>query len=129
MIDVPDVPGHQIRVYELHYVYPKNGMVIDGVQVKESTTYGSSDYTNWTGLFNVYSVFMLEDGNKIFARGGGATQTASDGRRSYSFTTQIIGGTGRFTAIRGQLQGRGERGIGANSVTESNTSGDYWFEK
>jgi len=52
-IDVNDVPGHQIRVYELHYDYPTDGMVIEGVQVKESTTYGMSDYTGWTGTFSV----------------------------------------------------------------------------
>ena len=78
-IDVGDVPGHQVRVYELHFVFPKDGMVIEGVQAKESTTYGMSDYTNWTGLFNTYAVYSMEDGSTIFVRAGGATQTGADG--------------------------------------------------
>jgi len=35
-IDVGDVPGHQVRVYELYYEYPKKELVFDGVAVKES---------------------------------------------------------------------------------------------
>jgi hypothetical protein len=128
-IDVGDVPGHQVRVYELHFVYPKDGMVIEGVQAKESTTYGMSDYTNWTGLFNTYAVYSMEDGSKIFVRGGGATQTGADGKRSYSFADRIVGGTGRFKGIRGQMRGKGERPAGATGVTESESSSEYWFEE
>jgi len=127
-IDVGDVPGHQVRVYQIHFVYPKDGMVIDGAQVKESETYGMSDYTNGTGLFNIYAVYLMEDGSKVFARGGGATQSSADGARSFYAATQIVGGTGRYKAIRGQVRAKGQRAAGANSLTDE-SSGEYWFEE
>jgi hypothetical protein len=128
-IDVGDTLGHQVRVYQLHYEYPKDSLVFDGVQVTQSTTNGMSDYTNWNGSFTTYSVFVLEDGNKIFTRGGGATQTGPDGTRSYSYVDNILGGTGRFRAIRGQMRGKGQRAAGANSVMETESSGEYWLEQ
>lgn len=127
-IDVGDVPGHQVRVYQIHFVYPKDGMVIDGVQVTESETYGMSDYTGGTGLLSLYAVYMLEDGSKIFANGGGATQSAADGTRWFYAATQIVGGTGRYKGIRGQVRAKGQRAAGASSLTDEN-SGEYWFEQ
>ena len=75
VIDVGDAPGHQVRIYQLKYKYPKKDLVFLGVPVKESFTSGVSDYTNGSGPFTNYSVYILEDGNKIFSRGGGSTPT------------------------------------------------------
>jgi hypothetical protein len=38
----------------------------------------------------------MEDASKVFGRGGGATQSAADGARSFYAATQIVGGTGRL---------------------------------
>lgn len=127
-IDVGDNPGHQVRVYQLKYQYPKKDLVFLGVPVKESTTAGISDYTNWSGSFITYSVYMLEDGNKVFARGSGSTQTGPDGARKFSFVDNFVGGTGPYKGIRGQYRGAGERAAGAKSLTESQ-SGEYWIEQ
>ena len=78
-IDVGDAPGHQVRIYQLKYKYPKKDLMFLGVAVKESFTSGISDYTNGSGQFTNYSVYVLEDGNKIFSRGGGSTQSGADG--------------------------------------------------
>lgn len=129
VIDVPDAPGHQVRVFELLHVSQKDGMIIDGVQVKEWTTYGTSDYTNWTGHFTQYNIYTMEDGSKVFARGGGTSQSDANGRRAYSYVDHIIGGTGRFKGIRGEIFGRGERPTGANSVMDSESHGEYWFDQ
>jgi hypothetical protein len=126
-IEVGDIPGHQVRVYQLKYQYPKKDLVFLGIPVKESTTAGMSDYTNLSGSFVTYSVYLLEDGNKIFARGSGSTQTASDGARRFSFVDNFVGGTGQFKGIRGQYRGAGERAAGAKTLTESQ-SGEYWIE-
>lgn len=127
-IDVGDAPGHQVRIYQLKYKYPKKDLVFLGVPVKESFTSGISDYTNGSGQFSNYSVYVLEDGNKIFSRGGGSTQSGTDGARKYSYVDNFVGGTGKFRGIRGQLRGAGERAPGAKSLTESE-SGEYWVEE
>ena len=38
LIDVGDVPGHQVRVYELHCTFPNNAPVMNGVAIKEQWT-------------------------------------------------------------------------------------------
>lgn len=131
-IDVGDRPGHQVRIYEIRYEYPAKDLAFAGVVVKESMTRGMSDYVNWSGGFNTYSVYLLEDGNKIFSRSTGTTQstTNADGTRAFkfSFVETFVGGTGRFKGIRGQQRGGGERAAGANSLTQE-SSGEYWFEE
>lgn len=127
-IDVGDVPGHQVRIYQLKYQYPKKDLIFLGIAVKESVTSGISDYTNWSGQFTTYSVYLLEDGNKIFARGAGNNQSGADGERKFSFVENFVGGTGKFRGIRGQVRGAGERAPGAKAITESQ-SGEYWIEE
>jgi hypothetical protein len=50
-IDVGDVPGHQVRVYEVHSTYPSDAPVYNGVKVKESWNRSLSDYTDGSGRF------------------------------------------------------------------------------
>jgi hypothetical protein len=38
IIDVGDVPGHQVRVYEISWTYKKGELAFDGVEVKEAWT-------------------------------------------------------------------------------------------
>ena len=127
-IDAGDFPGHQVRIYQLKYRYPKKDLVFLGVQVTESVTTGISDYTNWSGQFTTYSVYTLEDGTKVFAKGGGSTQSEPSGARKFSYVDNFLGGTGRFRGIRGQVRGSGERAAGAKSITET-SSGEYWIEE
>ena len=50
VIEVDDVAGHQIRIYELQRTYPsENGIVLDGEHVIEEWSRGSSNYTNGIG--------------------------------------------------------------------------------
>jgi len=39
-IDVGDVPGHQVRIFEIHRTYPSNAPVISGTKIIESWTRG-----------------------------------------------------------------------------------------
>jgi hypothetical protein len=126
-IDVDDPPGHQVRVYEIRYDFPKNELAFAGVAVNQSLTRGISDYVNWNGPFTTYTVYILEDGGKVFSRSTGTTQTEADGTRKFTFVETFVGGTGKFKGIRGQLRGRGERAPGAKSLTQQ-SSGDYWLE-
>jgi len=131
-LDVGDAPGHQVRVYQLHFNYPEHDLAFAGVLVTESEVYGFSDYTNFNGPFWNYQVYTLQDGNKIFSRSAGTSlaTTKADGSRvvRYSFVENFVGGTGKFKGMRGQVTGTGERGTVAKSVTQE-SHGEYWIEQ
>src|SRR5437868_2102091 len=44
LMDVGDVPGHQVRIYEIHRTYPGNAPMINGVKLKEQWTRVMADY-------------------------------------------------------------------------------------
>ena len=130
-IDVGDVSGHQVRVYEIHSTYANEAPVYDGVKVKEAWTRSVSDYTDGSGRSFGYGVAVLENGDKIFSRFELTTQTSvsADGSkttRSYS-VTNITGGTGKFKGIHGTLRGVTDTDFKhlAGAVTE----GEYWIER
>jgi hypothetical protein len=130
-IDVGDVPGHQVRIYEIHSTYPNEAPVYDGIKVKEAWTRSVSDYTDGSGKSFGYGVTVLENGDKIFSRTELTTQTSvvaggSKTTRSYSVTT-LTGGTGKFKGIRGTL--RGVTDTDFKNLAGTVTEGEYWIER
>jgi mono/diheme cytochrome c family protein len=121
VIDVDDVPGHQLRVYEVRNEYPDKDFALAGVRVKELVSRGISDLVDRNGPFTAYNVYTLEDGDKVFCRLTGTTQ----GGKSV-FVENFVGGTGKFMDIRGQMHGNIERAPGSKSLTVA-VSGEYWF--
>src|SRR5262249_61795748 len=67
-IDVADVAGHQVRIFEIKRVYPTNAPLIGGVKNEDSGTRGSSAYTNNSGEAKTYKIYGLESGAKFFSR-------------------------------------------------------------
>ena len=134
IIDVGDVPGHQIRAYELasKYTAEAPGPVYDGIKVVESWTRATSDYTNGSGHASGYVVSLLANGDKIFAvlELVSQTKSAADGSRKTIFTTvtRLVGGTGKFKAIRGTLIGSGATDF-KTGTSGTVTEGEYWIEK
>jgi hypothetical protein len=132
VIDVGDVRGHQIRIFELHRTYSAGPPVFAGVKVVESWTRGYSDYVNLNGRVWGYGVFVLENGDKIFSQYDGASQTTvnPDGEWRSTATTvsRLIGGTGKFRAIQGTLKAVSvfDPSTGFN---DAQTEGEYWIEK
>jgi hypothetical protein len=127
-IDVGDEPGHQVRIYQIRMEYPERDFAFAGVTVKERVMTDMTDFVNQSGLFVGYSVYTLEDGNKVFSRFTGTTQTDNAVGRKFVFVENFVGGTGKFKGMRGQLRGSGERAPGAKSLT-AETSGEYWIEE
>lgn len=130
-IDVGDVPGHQVRVLEIHYSYTEEAPVYDGVKVKESWLRAATDYTEGNGRGTGYTVAVLENGDKIFGRWEAITQTTAgkDGAklaRTTSVTT-LTGGTGKFASIHGTL--RSVATTDFKALSEAMAEGDYWIEK
>lgn len=134
-IDSDDVPGHQVRVYEIHKTYSSgNQPVIDGEHIVESWTRGFSDYIGGVGPTSGYSTLVTDKGNKIFIQYSGASEskpTETGSKRGTNHgTSHFVGGTGRFSKIRGTLVDSSkfdnDPKTGYN-VGESR--GEYWFEK
>ena len=128
IIEVGDVPGHRLRVYEVRNEYPQKDLAFAGVAVKEMLSHGVSDSVNGSGSFTAYNVFTLVDGNKVFVRLTGTTQSdGAGGNRSIS-VENFVGGTGKFKGMRGQMRNTLQRAPGSNSLNVQ-VSGEYWMEE
>jgi hypothetical protein len=130
-IEVGDVPGHVLRLAELHSKYGAEAPVYDGVKVVESWSRLTSDLTGGTGHNSGYVVNLMANGDKIFARTHSVSQVvvAPDGSRSGGYMTvfTLVGGTGKFVGIKGTLRQSGTStptGLG-----DVQTEGEYWIEK
>jgi len=135
IIDVDDVAGHQIRIYELQRTYPsENGIVLDGERVIEEWNRGSSNYTTGIGLASSFQTWTTEKGNKVFIESAGSSETVAtetgSKRGTYHGTARIVGGTGRFAKIRGLLVGEAKFDTDPKlNYAIYSFHGEYWFEK
>jgi hypothetical protein len=131
-IEVGDVPGHKVRIYEIRAKYTSEAPTYAGVKVVEGWTRASSDHTNGSGRTTGYGVSILENGDKIFSRFETLVHTVveSDGSRKSAYTSvsTLTGGTGKFTTIRGTLRGAGSTDF-KSGLSGVKTEGEYWFEK
>jgi hypothetical protein len=127
-IDVGDVPGHQVRAFEIHRTFPTNAPVINGVKLKEMSTRGIADYTDYNGPSSSYSVYVLENGDKFFVRTTTLGQANAAGKRSTTSVGTITGGTGKLVGIQGMARGSGTSDPKAG-FNENQTEIEYWFAK
>ena len=129
-IDVGDVPGHQVRVYEIQRTGTE--VTFSGIKSKENWSRGFSDYTNGSGPTTGYGSWMLEDGSKVYYRYSGTSQTtiSADGSKKGAYTgvSYITGGTGKFSKIRGVIRDWTKFDMQAG-YNESSGEGEYWFEE
>jgi hypothetical protein len=104
-IDVGDVAGHQVRIFEIKRVYPTNAPLIGGMKIVESWTRGMSDYTNNSGEARTYSIYVLENGDKFFTRGSLVAIQGPEARNLTATTVgPITGGTGKLARINGMAR-------------------------
>ena|SRR5690242_8786905 len=131
-IDVGDVPGHKVRIYEIRSKFGDEAPRYAGVKVVESWSRAVSDHTNGTGRASGYGVSILENGDKIFSRFEVLAHAVveNDGSRKGNYTSiaTLTGGTGKFATIRGTLRAVGSTDYKAG-VSNVKTEGEYWFEK
>ena len=108
VVDVGDVPGHQVRLFVLHRTFPTNAPTINGVKLKETTSRGLSDYIDTNGFNTNYVEYLMENGDKFFVRQTTVSQStmAADGARKNIATGSgvITGGTGKFATIKGVVR-------------------------
>ena len=128
IIEVGDVPGHKLRVYEVRNEYPQNDLAFARVAVKEMLSHGISDAVNGSGSFTAYNVFTPVDGNKVFVRLTGTTQSDGAGGNRSIAVENFVGGTGKFKGMRGQMRTTLQRAPGSSSLNVQVT-GEYWIEE
>lgn len=131
-IEVDDVPGHRVRVVEIHRTYTRNHPTVAGVKVVEEWFRGYTDYRNNSGPGRGYETWILEDGNKVFLEDhftGMSEVTATGSRRGASYgASHFIGGTGPFAGIRGVLTGSVEFDTDPKTgYNRPSMRGEYWF--
>src|SRR5262245_23078598 len=103
-IDVGDVPGHQVRIFEVHRRFPNDKPNCEGLKRIESWLRGSSDYIDLNGSVSGYLTIVLENGDKIFARISATSQTSTTDGSQKSVATTVAtytGGTGKYLSVRG----------------------------
>jgi hypothetical protein len=132
VLDVGDMPGHQLRIFEQKRVFPKDKPNCEGLKRSEQWFRGVSDYVDGNGSFSGYTVLVLENGDKIFGRASGTTETIIDlsGSKTLLVATVVTytGGTGRY---------RGTTGIQRDSIvldfqkstSQAQSNAEYWLEK
>ena len=126
VIDVGDVPGHQVRIFEICRTYPNETPVINGVKLNETWNRGWSDYVDGNGPNMGYMVFVLQNGDKFFVRTTGHAQSTGSGRLTTVISGAIVGGTGKFIGIQGSMRSLGTAEPRAGLV-ESQHEIEYWF--
>ena len=132
VMDVGDVPGHQIRIFELHRTYTNAKPNCEGLKRKEQWVRGYSDYINRNGSAWGYQVITMENGDKIFAKFSGTSLTSitPDGKKKSTYTgvTRYTGGTGMYKGIRGMERVKVAFDPIAN-VNVKEAEKEYWIVK
>jgi hypothetical protein len=132
MIDVGDVPGHQVRIYELHRTFPNDQPNCEGLKRVEEWNRGFSDYFDRNGRAWSYRITVLENGDKIFGESSGTSQTvvAADGSKKTTYSGVVVytGGTGRYQGVRG-LQRESAVFDPEKNFNQSQSEAEYWLEK
>ncbi|SVB95122.1 uncharacterized protein METZ01_LOCUS247976, partial [marine metagenome] len=67
VIDVDDMAGHQIRIFEIHNFYKDPIENCEGLLLVERTSWGNSDYTNGVGHVWGYQISIFDNGDKMFS--------------------------------------------------------------
>jgi hypothetical protein len=130
VLDVGDIPGHQIRILELHRTYSDEKPNCENLKRTESWTRGYSDYVDRNGRSWGYSVTSLENGDKIFAEYDGTSQTtvSPDGSKKSTFTgvVRYTGGTGKYQGVQGLFRDTVVFDPDKN-VNLEQLEGEYWL--
>jgi hypothetical protein len=103
IINVPDPPGHQIRVVEIHRIFPSNPPVINGIALKELSVRAITDYVNENGRGSTYSEYVFENGDKFFAQATLIAHGTGSGILQANTIGEITRGTGKLAGIEGHI--------------------------
>ncbi|TDG16612.1 hypothetical protein EYW47_40280 [Paraburkholderia silviterrae] len=130
-LDIGDVPGHTIRLFELHRTFPDDPPAFAGVAVKDYWARGESESLGGNGPVFTYTLFNMANGDKIFGRFDGVAQATagqSADKRTVVGTVVLTGGTGKMRGIRGTLHVLTNVDL-SKGLNNTRYEGEYWMEK
>jgi len=133
VLDVGDVPGHNIRLIELHKVFTNDTPNCEGLKRVEEWDRLFADYAEGlNGRAWGYFVTTLENGDKIFGEFSetGKTVVAKDGTKETTFegTGRWTGGTGKYLGVRG-LEWDHTIAEPSKGLNQIRSEAEYWFDK
>src|SRR3989442_5853776 len=104
-LEIPDVPSHAIRMFELRRTWPENPPMVTGLKVVEEIARGTADNMAGNGLSRGYSSWRDEKGDMSFAERQKIKQavTKPDGSRKTTDTGTypMNGGNGKVPGVKG----------------------------
>jgi hypothetical protein len=108
-LPVGDVPGHEVRIFDLIRTFGSDAPMIGGEKLKEIRSVGYSDYTNLNGPGFSYQTLTLANGDKIFGHTNIVSHSlafADPAKKGAENRTSgpISRGTGKFAGIQGTLR-------------------------
>jgi hypothetical protein len=136
LLEIPDVPGHTIRSFEIRRTYPDNPPVVEGLKVVEEVARGFADQVLGNGRAWGYTYWRLENGDLMYNEWQNASQAVvnPDRSRKQSFVGTYVttGGTGKLRGAKGFGRFSGVTEVnpeGQVTRTEYSGEGEYWIEK
>jgi hypothetical protein len=125
-VDAGDVPNHIVRVFDLRRTHP-NGPIINGVKLADETARGTTDIIDGNGTTTTYQVYMMENGDRFFARLAQVNKNNS-GKIAATAIGPITSGTGKFADMHGFVQIVTNFDV-KSSFSEAQIDIEYWFAK
>jgi hypothetical protein len=126
-IDVGDVPNHVVRVFEVRYTFPNNAPVVNGLKLVEQWDCGFGDRIDGSGPATIYTVYVMENGDKFFVRNIGVVQNTA-GKSTNTVVGNITGGTGKLGGIQGNTRSVADFSYSTGFV-EPQIEIEYWITK
>ena len=104
VIDVPDIKGHVVRIYEIEQKI-KNTKLCNGDSLVLVHWYGMRDHIDHGGSISGYDIYTTEKGDQLFFKiTGNSQRKVGEDLADEHVTGRIIGGTGALAAVEGGYQ-------------------------
>ena len=104
VIDVPDIKGHVVRIYESEQKM-RNTKLCNGDGLVLKKLYSATDYIGHDGSVSGYAIYTTEKGDQLFLKVTANSQKkVGEDLSDYQGTGRIIGGTGALAAVEGDYQ-------------------------
>jgi hypothetical protein len=126
-IDVADMPNHVVRVFEIRSTFPNNPPVVNGLKLVEEWDRGFGDRIDGSGPATIYTVYVMENGDKLFTRSVGVVQN-TEGKLTNTVVGNITGGTGKLAEIHGNTRAIANFNYNTGFV-ENQIEIEYWTGK
>ncbi len=125
-VDAGDVPNHIVRVFDLRRTHPIPP-ILNGLKLVDETARGTTDIIDGNGTTTTYQVYMMENGDKFFARLAQVNRN-NLGKIAATAIGPITGGTGRLADMHGFVQIVTNFDV-KSGFSEAQVDIDYWFAK